>query len=51
MKILYLKKDYRGYSSIDITTDYRAIFKELHEGKERVYYFLTIGTHKELYKS
>ena len=47
----HLKKDYKEYSSIDITADYRAIFKELHEGKERVYYFFTIGTHKELYKS
>ncbi|PIS17728.1 hypothetical protein COT54_03145 [Candidatus Collierbacteria bacterium CG09_land_8_20_14_0_10_46_12] len=36
---------YRGYSSIDITGDYRAIFKMF--GKEA--HFYRLGTHPELY--
>ncbi|MCL5746966.1 MAG: hypothetical protein M1277_01645 [Patescibacteria group bacterium] len=45
-----LERELIGYRSIDITTDYRAIFEELHEGGERIYYFFLIGTHDELYK-
>lgn len=45
-----LEKDYSGYRSIDITNDYRAVYKEVDlGGDEPVAYFSTIGTHDELY--
>lgn len=44
-----LKREYLGYRSINITSNYRAIYKEIDEGREKVAYFVTIGTHKELY--
>lgn len=44
-----LRKPYKGMQSIDITNDYRAIYKEMRIGEEAVAYFLTIGTHKDLY--
>ncbi len=40
---------YENMHSIDITSDYRAIFEEIHEGEEVIMYFIQIGTHKELY--
>ena len=46
-----LSKNYIGYKSIDITTDYRAVFKEIEQGEELIYYFITIDTHEELYES
>lgn len=45
-----LKREWKGYSSIDITSDWRAIYKEIKIGEETVAYFVAIGTHKELYK-
>ena len=39
--------EYEGYSSIDITGDFRAIFKYL-TGNQVVFYY--IGTHPELYE-
>lgn len=44
-----LRDKYQGYRSIDITSDWRAIFEEVEIGKETVAYFITLGTHKELY--
>lgn len=44
-----LKREYHGFRSIDITADYRAIYKEIREGKKVIAYFVTIGIHKELY--
>lgn len=44
-----LKREYHGFRSIDITADYRAIYKEIREGKEVIAYFVAIGTHKDLY--
>ncbi len=41
--------EYQGYRSIDITSDWRAIFKEVHMGEETVAYFITLGTHRKLY--
>ncbi len=46
-----LKDEYRGCRSIDITNDWRAIYKEVRVGKEIVAYFIFLGTHKELYKN
>lgn len=45
-----LKREYQGYRSIDVTADWRAFYKELQEGNEKIGYFTSIGTHKELYK-
>lgn len=44
-----LKREYKGFRSIDITNDYRALYAEKDEGDEIVAYFEEIGTHKELY--
>jgi addiction module RelE/StbE family toxin len=46
-----LEEAYAGYRSINITADYRAIYEEVAqgEGQEPLAYFLTIGTHAELY--
>lgn len=41
---------WEGFISIDITNDYRAIYQEISEGVETVAYFITLGTHKELYR-
>ena len=45
-----LKKEYVGYRSINITVDWRAMYKEIYENKEVIAYFITIGTHDELYQ-
>lgn len=45
-----LKKQWHGHRSIDITANWRAIYKEIKVGSEKVAYFVAIGTHKELYK-
>jgi len=45
-----LKKQWQGHRSIDITSDWRAIYKEIQAGEEIVAYFVVIGTHKDLYK-
>lgn len=39
---------YQGYRSINITGDWRAVFKENGSGK--VAYFIIIDTHSNLYK-
>lgn len=44
-----LKKEYKGHRSINITADWRALYKEKQEGKDIVAYFVDIGTHRELY--
>lgn len=46
-----LKEKFAGYRSIDITGDYRAVFKEIKAGKQRMITFYMIGTHKDLYRS
>ncbi len=44
-----LHEEWEGYRSIAITADYRAIYKEVHEGGEINAYFVALGTHDELY--
>ena len=39
---------YRGYRSINVTGDWRAIFREFGSGE--LIYFDLIGTHSQLYK-
>lgn len=45
-----LKRELSKYRSINITADYRALYEEFHEGNKLVAYFVSIGTHKELYQ-
>lgn len=45
-----LQREYKGYRSIDITNDWRAIYVEKREGDEIIAYFIAIGTHKDLYE-
>jgi addiction module RelE/StbE family toxin len=44
-----LKEKFAGYRSINITDDWRAVFKERYVGKQRVVTFHMIGTHQQLY--
>ena len=44
-----LQREYQGYRSINITADWRAIYKEIHESDEIIAYFIAIGTHDQLY--
>ena len=44
-----LREIWKGYRSIDITGDYRAIYEEVNKGDDVIAYFITIGTHQELY--
>lgn len=45
-----LKSEYEGHRSINITADWRALYIEKREGKNTVAYFVTLGTHRELYR-
>jgi len=45
-----LREKWKGYRSIDITADWRAIYKEIQVGEEIIAYFIAIGTHEELYQ-
>lgn len=45
-----LKRDWKGFRSIDVTSDLRAIYQEDKKGDEPVAYFVALGTHNELYK-
>jgi len=44
-----LHDEYSGLRSIDITGDYRAIYKETQIAGETAAYFIFLGTHDELY--
>ena len=44
-----LRNEYEGYRSINITADWRAIYREVHIGDDTVAYFVALGTHKQLY--
>ena len=44
-----LRREYEGYRSINITTDWRAIYEEINEGDEPIAYFFLIGTHEQLF--
>ncbi len=40
---------WQGHRSIDITADWRAVYKEIQEGEELIAYFVALGTHDQLY--
>lgn len=44
-----LREQYLGYRSIDITADYRAIYKERYVEGKIIAQFVMLGTHQELY--
>ncbi len=44
-----LKREYIGFRSIDITADYRAIYKEVVGKNDTYIYFTSFGTHAQLY--
>jgi len=44
-----LKREWEGFRSIDITSDYRAIYSEKKVGKNEIAYFVALGTHDNLY--
>lgn len=44
-----LTRDWQGHRSIDITSDWRAVYQEITEGKTTFAFFIALGTHKELY--
>jgi addiction module RelE/StbE family toxin len=46
-----LKKRLSGYRSIDVTTDYRALYKVKITGKQKIITFHKIGTHTKLYSN
>src|SRR6266699_2916578 len=45
-----LRENFEGYRSIDVTEDWRALFKEMYAGKQKVITFHRIATHKDLYE-
>jgi addiction module RelE/StbE family toxin len=44
-----LTEKYAGYRSIDVTEDWRAVFRETESNKQKIIKFQTIGTHEYLY--
>jgi len=44
-----LQKEYVGFRSIDITADYRSIYKEVFQEDDICTYFISFGTHHQLY--
>lgn len=44
-----LQREYAGFRSIDITADYRAIYKEVIQEDDTYIYFTSFGTHSQLY--
>lgn len=45
-----LQREWEGFRSIDITSDWRAIYEIKLVGEEVVAYFVALGTHKQLYR-
>ncbi len=44
-----LQDKWIGYRSIDITSDFRAIYEEIRTEQKTYAYFSAIGTHQDLY--
>lgn len=45
-----LKREWIGHRSINVTNDWRAIYKEVKLADAIITYFVALGTHRELYK-
>lgn len=45
-----LQREWKGFRSIDVTSDWRAVYQEIDEESEDVVaYFVELGTHDQLY--
>lgn len=45
-----LQREWKGFRSIDVTSDWRAVYQEIdEEGEDTVAYFVELGTHDHLY--
>lgn len=44
-----LREKFVGYSSIDVTSDWRALFKVIESKTQTVITFYILGTHEQLY--
>lgn len=44
-----LREPYQNYRSIDITADCRALYEEVSAAEDTIAYFVTLGTHDQLY--
>jgi addiction module RelE/StbE family toxin len=45
-----LKEKFVGFRSINITEDWRAVFRETQSRKQKIIIFHMLGTHNQLYK-
>lgn len=46
-----LQREWEGFSSIDVTSNWRAVYQEIdEEGEDTVAYFVELGTHGDLYE-
>ena len=45
-----LHGEYKGCRSVNITGNYRVVYKTIETKEEAVYLFVAIGTHSELYE-
>ncbi|PIP74340.1 MAG: hypothetical protein COX78_03870 [Candidatus Levybacteria bacterium CG_4_10_14_0_2_um_filter_35_8] len=45
-----LQREYVGFRSIDITADYRAVYREVIQKDDTYIYFISLGTHHQLYE-
>ncbi|MBI2430999.1 MAG: type II toxin-antitoxin system mRNA interferase toxin, RelE/StbE family [Candidatus Levybacteria bacterium] len=45
-----LTREWKGFRSINITGDWRAIYTEKRLEEENIAYFVALGTHDELYR-
>ncbi|MBI2334983.1 hypothetical protein HYU96_04265 [Candidatus Daviesbacteria bacterium] len=45
-----LRDEYKGYNSIDITSDWRALYIEKSTKEDTVAYFAILGTHDHLFR-
>lgn len=46
-----LKREYKGYRSINVTGDWRAIYSRRKTEEDNVIVFELLGTHSQLYKN
>lgn len=44
-----LRGEWKGYRSINITANWRALYEEIKSSEGTIAYFSYIGTHKQLY--
>lgn len=44
-----LRGEWKGYRSINVSVDWRALYEEINQRGEIIAYFSYIGTHKDLY--